>query len=125
MKRGSVLMRRFPFQFRMNADSDFGEVSGVGKVYAGTSGWAYASWKPDFYPAKLPSAKFLAHYSSRLNSVEVNYTLRRFPSQKLLQDWVESTPPEFKFAFKANQRITHFMRLRGAGGQTLDFVGAL
>jgi uncharacterized protein YecE (DUF72 family) len=97
----------------------------MGQIYAGTSGWAYASWKPDFYPAKLPAAKFLSHYSNRLNSVEVNYTFRRFPSQKLLQGWVESTPPEFKFAFKANQRITHFMRLRGAGGQTLDFVGAL
>src|SRR5580704_2963776 len=42
----------------------------LGKIYAGTSGWAYATWKPDFYPAKLASAKFLGHYSSRLNTVE-------------------------------------------------------
>jgi uncharacterized protein YecE (DUF72 family) len=95
------------------------------QVYAGTSGWAYASWKPDFYPAKLPAAKFLSHYSARLNSVEVNYTFRRFPSQKLLQGWIEATPPDFKFAFKAHQRITHLMRLREAAGQTSDFVGAL
>jgi uncharacterized protein YecE (DUF72 family) len=97
----------------------------MGQVYAGTSGWAYASWKPDFYPAKLPAAKFLSHYSARLNSVEVNYTFRRFPSQKLLQGWIEATPDGFKFAFKAHQRITHFMRLRDAVGQTSDFVGAL
>jgi len=97
----------------------------MGQVYAGTSGWAYASWKPDFYPAKLPAAKFLGHYSSRLNSVEVNYTFRRFPSQKLLQGWIDATPADFKFAFKANQRITHFMRLRDAAGQTSDFAGAL
>ena len=97
----------------------------MGQVYAGTSGWAYASWKPDFYPAKLPAAKFLSHYSARLNSVEVNYTFRRFPSQKLLQGWIEATPDGFKFAFKAHQRITHFMRLRDAAGQTSDFVGAL
>jgi len=97
----------------------------MGQVYAGTSGWAYASWKPDFYPAKLPAAKFLSHYSARLNSVEVNYTFRRFPSQKLLQGWIEATPPDFKFAFKSHQRITHFMRLRDAAGQTSDFVGAL
>ncbi|PYU28286.1 MAG: DUF72 domain-containing protein, partial [Acidobacteria bacterium] len=31
----------------------------MGKLYAGTSGWAYAQWKPGFYPAKLPAAKFL------------------------------------------------------------------
>jgi uncharacterized protein YecE (DUF72 family) len=97
----------------------------MGQVYAGTSGWAYASWKPDFYPAKLPAAKFLSHYSARLNSVEVNYTFRRFPSQKLLQGWIEATPDGFKFAFKAHQRITHFMRFRDAAGQTSDFVGAL
>jgi uncharacterized protein YecE (DUF72 family) len=97
----------------------------MGQVYAGTSGWAYASWKPDFYPAKLPAAKFLSHYSARLNSVEVNYTFRRFPSQKLLQGWIEATPDGFKFAFKAHQRITHFMRLRDAAGQTSNFVGAL
>ena len=46
----------------------------VAKVYAGTSGWAYPSWKHYFYPAKLPSAKFLGYYASRLNTVEVNYT---------------------------------------------------
>jgi uncharacterized protein YecE (DUF72 family) len=97
----------------------------MGQAYAGTSGWAYASWKPDFYPAKLPAAKFLGHYSSRLNSVEVNYTFRRFPSQKLLQGWIDATPANFKFAFKAHQRITHFMRLRDAAGQTSDFAGAL
>jgi len=54
-------------------------------IYAGTSGWAYPSWKPDFYPAKLPSAKFLNHYATRLNTVEVNYTFRRFPTEKLLR----------------------------------------
>ncbi len=77
----------------------------MGQVYAGTSGWAYASWKPDFYPAKLPAAKFLSHYSARLNSVEVNYTFRRFPSQKLLQGWIKATLDGFKFAFKRHQRI--------------------
>jgi len=97
----------------------------MGNVYAGTSGWAYASWKPDFYPAKLPSAKFLSHYSTRLNSVEVNYTFRRFPSQKLLQGWIEATPPDFKFAFKAHQRITHILRLYDAAVQASDFFNAL
>ncbi len=84
----------------------------MGKVYAGTSGWAYATWKPDFYPAKLASAKFLGYYASRLNSVELNYTFRRFPTEKLLTGWIEATPPDFKFAVKAHQTITHIKRLR-------------
>src|ERR1700726_1946275 len=81
-------------------------------LYAGTSGWAYPSWKPGFYPAKLASAKFLSHYASRLNTVEVNYTFRRFPTEKLLRGWIEATPANFQFAIKAHQKITHVARLR-------------
>jgi uncharacterized protein YecE (DUF72 family) len=94
-------------------------------LYAGTSGWAYPSWKPDFYPAKLPSAKFLNHYASRLNTVEVNYTFRRFPTEKLLRGWIENTPAEFQFTIKANQRITHVARLRDVAEFTSDFLRAL
>ena len=94
-------------------------------LYAGTSGWTYTSWKPDFYPQKLASAKFLGHYASRLNTVEVNYTFRRFPTEKLLRGWIEATPAEFQFAIKANQKITHVKRLRDVADFTADFVGAL
>jgi uncharacterized protein YecE (DUF72 family) len=94
-------------------------------LYAGTSGWAYPSWKPEFYPAKLPSAKFLSHYATRLNTVEVNYTFRRFPTEKLLRGWIEATPAGFQFAVKANQKITHVARLRGVRDFTRDFLNAL
>jgi uncharacterized protein YecE (DUF72 family) len=94
-------------------------------LYAGTSGWTYASWKPDFYPAKLASAKFLSYYTTRLNTVEVNYTFRAFPTEKLLTKWVAESPDGFKFAMKANQRITHIARLRDATQITTDFLNAL
>ena len=97
----------------------------MGKLYAGTSGWAYPSWKPDFYPEKLPSAKFLGYYASRLNTVEVNYTFRRFPTEKLLRGWIEGTPPGFQFAIKANQKITHVARLREIAKFTSEFLTAL
>ena len=97
----------------------------MAKIYAGTSGWAYPSWKPEFYPAKLPSAKFLAHYAERLNTVEVNYTFRRFPTEKLLRGWIAATPPEFQFGVKANQKITHISRLKNVAEFTSDFLGAL
>jgi uncharacterized protein YecE (DUF72 family) len=94
-------------------------------IYAGTSGWAYPSWKPDFYPPKLASAKFLNHYANRLNTVEVNYTFRRFPTEKLLRGWIEATPAGFQFAIKANQKITHVARLRDVADFTSDFVRSL
>jgi len=81
-------------------------------LYAGTSGFAYPAWKPGFYPAKLPAKQFLHHYAGRLNAVEINYTFRRLPSASTLQGWVEATPPGFVFALKANQRITHILRLK-------------
>jgi uncharacterized protein YecE (DUF72 family) len=94
-------------------------------IYAGTSGWAYSSWKPDFYPAKLASVKFLSYYATRLNSVEVNYTFRSFPTDKLLKGWIDATPKGFKFAIKAHQSITHIKRLRGTGESTSKFVTSI
>jgi uncharacterized protein YecE (DUF72 family) len=87
-------------------------------LYAGTSGFAYAAWKPAFYPAKLASKQFLNHYATRLNCVEINYTFRRLPSASTLESWVNATPAGFVFAVKANQRITHIMRLKNAGEST-------
>ncbi len=95
------------------------------RIYAGTSGWAYTSWKPDFYPAKLGAGKFLSYYGTRLNSVEVNYTFRSLPTEQLLSRWIEATPQYFKFTVKAHQAITHFKRLRDAAGVTAEFVDSL
>ena len=97
----------------------------MGTVYAGTSGWAYPSWRPGFYPRKLSAAKFLSHYASRLNSVEVNYTFRHFPSRKLPKGWIRATPAGFKFAVKAHQSITYLKRLRGATRPTSQFIASL
>ncbi|HWZ99407.1 MAG TPA: DUF72 domain-containing protein [Candidatus Dormibacteraeota bacterium] len=95
------------------------------KVYAGASGWAYSTWKPEFYPADVSSKNFLAHYSSRINSVEVNYTFRTLPSEKLLTGWMSSVSPDFVFSIKANEQITHRKRLRDAAAFTKEFLGLL
>jgi len=97
----------------------------AGKTYAGTSGWAYTSWKPKFYPAQLGSAKFLSYYATRLNSVEVNYTFRSLVTKKQVADWIAATPADFKFAVKAHQAITHIKRLRGAASQISKFLKSL
>ncbi len=81
-------------------------------LYVGTSGWAYPTWKPGFYPAATPARAFLNFYAAQLTSVEVNYTFRTLPTAAQLQGWLDATPPGFRFSFKAPQRITHFQRLR-------------
>ena len=94
-------------------------------LYAGTSGFAYAAWKPGFYPAKLPANQFLKHYAERLNCVEINYTFRRLPSASTLESWVNQTPAGFVFAVKANMRITHILRLKNAEQATEVFLKAI
>ena len=94
-------------------------------LFAGTSGWAYATWKPGFYAADVPSRAFLHVYASRLTSVEVNYTFRALPTEPQLQGWLDATPPGFRFSFKAPQRITHFQRLRASHDAVAEFVAAL
>lgn len=97
----------------------------MANLFAGTSGFAYASWKPDFYPAKLPAAKFLAYYASRLNSVEANFTFRRLASQKILEGWMAQTPATFNFSPKAHQKITHIQRLKNPDDFTQVFLHSL
>jgi uncharacterized protein YecE (DUF72 family) len=90
----------------------------MSQLYAGTSGWAYPSWKPDFYPAKLAQAKFLQYYATQLNAVEVNFTFRQLVKETTAQKWIESTPAGFRLSIKAHQVITHIKRLK----QTEDFI---
>jgi len=90
----------------------------MAQLYAGTSGWAYPSWKPDFYPAKLAQAKFLQHYATQLNAVEVNFTFRQLLKETTAQKWIAETPATFRFSIKAHQVITHIKRLK----KTEDFV---
>ncbi|HZT32386.1 MAG TPA: DUF72 domain-containing protein [Bryobacteraceae bacterium] len=97
----------------------------MAQIFAGTSGFAYPQWKPQFYPADVPAKKFLSYYAQRLNCVEINYTFRRMPAAATLASWVEATPPGFVFALKAHQRITHILRLKNADGATDLFLRAI
>ena len=108
----------------MSQDGQAEKATG-GRVYVGCSGWAYPTWKPVFYPEKLPSKKFLEYYATRLNSVEVNYTFRSFPRRTTIDSWLAQTSEDFRFSFKAPQRITHFQRLQDCGPTLEAFAGAI
>ncbi len=95
------------------------------RLFAGTSGWAYPTWKPDFYPDSVSSKNFLRFYASRLNSVEVNYSFRKLPTKEMLDRWLEQAGDGFRFSFKAPQRITHFNRLRECDASVAEFLDTL
>jgi uncharacterized protein YecE (DUF72 family) len=94
-----------------------------GSFYLGTSGFAYDEWRHGvFYPEDLKKDDMLDFYSSQLSSVEINYTFRRFPSEKTLTTWRERARPGFVFTLKANQRITHSRRLKDCDDDVRDFL---
>jgi uncharacterized protein YecE (DUF72 family) len=95
------------------------------QLFVGTSGWAYPTWKPGFYPANVPARAFLAFYASQLTAVDVNYTFRTLPSPSQLAGWLSATPSGFRFSFKAPQRITHFARLRDCEALVESFIASL
>jgi uncharacterized protein YecE (DUF72 family) len=91
-------------------------------ILIGTSGFSYKEWLGGFYPEKLPGTKMLEYYAERMPTVEINYTFRRMPKSELLEGWAARTPPNFRFALKAPQRITHFAKLRDAKETTDAFI---
>jgi uncharacterized protein YecE (DUF72 family) len=95
------------------------------RAFIGTSGWAYASWKPGFYPQALPQKKFLEYYATQLNAVEVNYTFRQLPTESMLANWLAASGPRFRFSFKAPQRMTHILRLKNCSGPLAALSDAL
>lgn len=93
-----------------------------GKLFVGTSGFAYKEWKGVFYPEGTSDRQMLAHYSKILSSVEINYTFRRMPAETTISGWKEQTPEGFSFTLKAPQKITHIKRLKDAQEETDEFV---
>jgi uncharacterized protein YecE (DUF72 family) len=97
----------------------------MARLFAGTSGFAYPAWKPGFYPEKLPQKRFLEHYATRLNAVEINYSFKRLISASTIEGWLAQTGEGFQFAPKAHERITHFGRLKGPADFTEAFFRSI
>jgi uncharacterized protein YecE (DUF72 family) len=62
----------------------------------------------------LPAARWFEHSASVFDTVELNATFYRLPSEPAVKSWREKAPDGFVFAAKASRLITHFRRLRNA-----------
>jgi hypothetical protein len=69
-------------------------------VRVGTSGWSYPSWRPGFYPDGMQPTEFLGFYASHFDTVELNSTGYRLPSEDQFRRWAEAVPDGFRFAVK-------------------------
>jgi uncharacterized protein YecE (DUF72 family) len=73
----------------------------------GTSSWSSEDWVGTFYPPGTATADFLPAYAQRFDTVEVDSTYYRIPSESMVRNWRARTPPGFMFAAKFPQVITH------------------
>jgi len=85
------------------------------KIYIGTSGWNYKSWKGKFYPGELAQKEWLDYYSKKFNSVEINNTFYQLPKEHTFKNWADHTPKDFIFSVKASRYITHLKKLNECG----------
>jgi uncharacterized protein YecE (DUF72 family) len=83
----------------------------VRPVLIGCSGWNYPHWRERVYPKGLPPRRWLEHYATLFDTVEVNNTFYRLPSPSAVAGWVERTPETFVFTVKASRYLTHIKRL--------------
>jgi uncharacterized protein YecE (DUF72 family) len=85
----------------------------VSEVRIGCSGWNYAHWRELVYPKGLPQKRWLEHYATLFDTVEVNNTFYRLPNVAAVQGWDDRAPEGFLFAVKMSRYITHIRRLGG------------
>ncbi|MES1239865.1 MAG: DUF72 domain-containing protein, partial [Chloroflexota bacterium] len=90
-------------------------------MLVGTSGFSYADWVPRFYPPGTKPSGFLRAYAERLPALELNATFRRRPTASAIAGWVKATPPDFRFATKA-QRGSAFRALSGEPAESIAWL---
>jgi uncharacterized protein YecE (DUF72 family) len=93
----------------------------AGRLFAGTSGFAYPGWAPRFYPASLRARDLLPHYASRLPVVELNNTFYARPTADRIATWVDATPPAFRFIVKA-QRGASVRSFHGSAFESVPWL---
>jgi uncharacterized protein YecE (DUF72 family) len=88
----------------------------------GASSWSTPSWEGVFYPQGLAPGRWISHYATEFDTVEIDATFYRVPDPKTVAQWRERTPPGFLFAAKVPQAITHEKMLEGCAGEMTAFV---
>jgi len=76
-------------------------------IYAGTCGFSYKDWIGPFYPGTIRSQEMLSYYARCFPAVEIDSSYYGLPTLKTVERMDRSTPPEFRFCFKAPATVTH------------------
>jgi uncharacterized protein YecE (DUF72 family) len=91
-------------------------------IYLGTSSFTASGWEGNFYPAGMKSREFLSYYATQFSTVEVDSTFYGTPVASTVTSWYEKTPPDFLFAAKVPQIITHEKVLLDCEAEADEFL---
>lgn len=81
------------------------------RVWVGCSGYFYWGWRGRFYPEDAPPSRWFELYAQQFDTVEMNSTFYRFPTESTVKRWLKKAPPNFRFTVKAPRSITHIERM--------------
>jgi uncharacterized protein YecE (DUF72 family) len=93
-------------------------------VRIGISGWNYAPWRGQFYPAKLAHHRELAYAAGIFRSIEINGTFYSLQRPESFAKWAAATPDDFVFALKGSRYITHMLRLENVKAPLANFLAS-
>ena len=88
----------------------------------GCSGFYYREWKEIFYPTGLPQRDWFKFYCENFNTIEINATFYKMPTEKSLSKWHNDSPEDFLFTLKAPRLITHYKQLKNCTDDLNRFV---
>jgi uncharacterized protein YecE (DUF72 family) len=91
-------------------------------ILIGTQGWNYKAWVGPFYPLGTRSDELLPAYARAFRVVEVDSTFYARPDARAVRAWAARTPPDFTFALKMPQEVTHERRLLDTDALVNEFL---
>jgi Protein of unknown function DUF72 len=130
-KRSTVTPIKDPTLFEMGKLEEAGTLANLLNVvrpysepglFLGTSAFTANGWPGSFYPPGMESTDYLTHYATQFQTVEIDSTYYRTPSASTVTGWFEKTPPDFVFAAKVPQIITHEKILVNCEAEFEEFV---
>jgi len=83
----------------------------MANLYIGTSGWSYDHWGGVLYPPGTPAPRRLEIYTRQFDTVELNASFYRWPTDATFASWRRRLPDGFTMSVKAPRGLTHARRL--------------
>jgi len=81
------------------------------RIFVGTSGWTYDDWYGSFYPEDIKSTERLSFYAEKFNTVEINATFYRLPTEPMIRAWNTRLGKGFHLVVKGSRVVTHLKKI--------------